>query len=225
MIATPRIPFSISKFGRPSHIITRTAVERRAAVASRVVARFIEPVPYCASDESDGDEEIQYARHRENRFARENGREQPRAAVPSHGVLDPVVVGISIVVTLLYNNTGGNVLVTMVFHAGVNGAQGLYPVTGMFTPTGEIARFAAWTILVVGLLAWFDWADLVSGRVPDATSVGKPSSGRNEDQHSLNDATGGRISSGSPLDIGNTWYLTVSERTPAEVGDDEENDE
>ncbi|UWG47839.1 hypothetical protein HSRCO_1559 [Halanaeroarchaeum sp. HSR-CO] len=44
-----------------------------------------------------------------------------------------IVIDISIVATLLYNNTGGSVLITMVFHAGVNGAQGLYLVTGMFT--------------------------------------------------------------------------------------------
>ena len=92
-----------------------------------------------------------------------------------------IVIGISIVATLLYNNTGGSVLITMVFHAGVNGAQGFYPVTGMFTPTGEIARFAAWTILVVGLLAWFGWEDLASGRVPDASRAGKPSPRRNDD--------------------------------------------
>jgi len=82
------------------------------------------------------------------------------------------VIGISIVATLLYNNTGGSVLITMVFHAGVNAVQGLYPVAGTFAPTGEIARFVAWTVLVGGLLVWFGWEGLASGEVPDATHAG-----------------------------------------------------
>lgn len=97
--------------------------------------------------------------------------------LPIYGV---IVIGISIVATLLYNNTGGSVLITMVFHAGVNAGQGLYPVAGMFTPTGEIARFVAWTVLVIGLLVWFGWENLSSGDVPTATRAGKPGSPRME---------------------------------------------
>jgi membrane protease YdiL (CAAX protease family) len=83
-----------------------------------------------------------------------------------------IVIGISIVATLLYNNTGGSVLITMVFHAGVNAAQGLYPVEGMFTPTGELARFVAWAILVGGLLAVFGWRNLTHGEVSGAARAG-----------------------------------------------------
>lgn len=89
-----------------------------------------------------------------------------------------IVIGISIVATLLYNNTGGSVLITMVFHAGVNAGQGLYPVEGMITPTGEIARFIAWAVLVIGLLAWFGWHDLTRGDIPDAKQAGAPSRGK-----------------------------------------------
>ena len=83
-----------------------------------------------------------------------------------------IVIGISIVATLLYNSTGGSVLLTMVFHAGVNAGQGLYPVEGMFTPTGELARFAAWAILVGVLLASFGWRSLARGDVSGAAQAG-----------------------------------------------------
>ena len=46
----------------------------------------------------------------------------------------------------MYNDTGASVLITMVFHAGVNAGQGLYPVEGTFTPTDEIARFIESTV-------------------------------------------------------------------------------
>jgi membrane protease YdiL (CAAX protease family) len=83
-----------------------------------------------------------------------------------------IVIGISIVATLLYNSTGGSVLLTMVFHAGVNAAQGLYPVEGMFTPTGELARFVAWAVLVGALLLAFGWRSLARGDVTDAAQAG-----------------------------------------------------
>jgi len=83
-----------------------------------------------------------------------------------------IVVGISVVATLLYNSTGGSVLLTMVFHAGVNAGQGLYPVEGMFTPTGELARFVAWAILVGALLAVFGWRSLARGDVAGAAQAG-----------------------------------------------------
>jgi len=88
-----------------------------------------------------------------------------------------IVLGISIVTTVLYNSTGGSVLITMVFHAGVNGAQSLYPVVGMFTPTGELARFGAWAVLVVVLLAWFGWRTLAHRDVPGAQQAGAHGSG------------------------------------------------
>lgn len=62
------------------------------------------------------------------------------------------VTGISIVVTWLYNRSGGSVLLTMVFHASVNVVQSLYPVEEMFTRTGEYARASAWILLVIGLI-------------------------------------------------------------------------
>jgi len=62
------------------------------------------------------------------------------------------VTGISIVTTWLYNRTGGSVLVAMVFHAGINVSQSLYPIEAMFTRTGEFARASAWVILVIALL-------------------------------------------------------------------------
>jgi membrane protease YdiL (CAAX protease family) len=62
------------------------------------------------------------------------------------------VTGISIVATWIYNNTGGSVLLTMVFHASVNASQSLYPVEEMFSMTGELARTGAWIMLVCGLL-------------------------------------------------------------------------
>lgn len=83
-----------------------------------------------------------------------------------------IVIGISIVATLLYNNTGGSVLLTMVFHAGVNAGQGLYPVEGMFTPTGELARFVAWAVLVGALLLVFGWRSLARGDVSGAAQAG-----------------------------------------------------
>jgi membrane protease YdiL (CAAX protease family) len=83
-----------------------------------------------------------------------------------------IVIGISIVATLLYNNTGGSVLLAMVFHAGVNAGQGLYPVEGMFTPTGELARVIAWAILVGALLALFGWRSLARGEVAGAAQAG-----------------------------------------------------
>ncbi|RLM84260.1 CPBP family intramembrane metalloprotease [Halobellus sp. Atlit-38R] len=96
-----------------------------------------------------------------------------------------IVVGISIVATLLYNNTGGSVLITMVFHAGVNAAQGLYPVEGMFTPTGELARFVAWAVLVGVLLAVFGWRSLARGDVAGAAQAGaRHRSDRGESGHS-----------------------------------------
>jgi membrane protease YdiL (CAAX protease family) len=63
------------------------------------------------------------------------------------------VTGISFVATWLYNNTGGSVLLTMVFHASVNASQSLYPVEGMFSWDGTYARAAAWLLLVIVLLA------------------------------------------------------------------------
>jgi membrane protease YdiL (CAAX protease family) len=83
-----------------------------------------------------------------------------------------IVVGISIVATLLYNSTGGSVLLTMVFHAGVNAGQGLYPVEGMFTPTGELARFVAWAVLVGAVLVAFGWRRLARGDVTGAAQAG-----------------------------------------------------
>ncbi|QCC49571.1 CPBP family intramembrane metalloprotease (plasmid) [Halobellus limi] len=83
-----------------------------------------------------------------------------------------IVIGISIVATLLYNSTGGSVLLTMVFHAGVNAGQGLYPVEGMFTPTGELARFVAWAVLVGALLLAFGWRSLARGDVAGAAQAG-----------------------------------------------------
>lgn len=83
-----------------------------------------------------------------------------------------IVIGISVVATLLYNSTGGSVLLTMVFHAGVNAGQGLYPVEGMFTPTGELARFVAWAILVGALLLAFGWRRLARGDVAGAARAG-----------------------------------------------------
>ncbi len=62
------------------------------------------------------------------------------------------VTGISIVATWLYNQTGGSVLLTMVFHASVNASQSLYPIEEMFTRTGEYARTIAWILLVLGLI-------------------------------------------------------------------------
>lgn len=62
------------------------------------------------------------------------------------------VTGISIVATWLYNETGGSVLLAMVFHASVNVSQSLYPIEDMFTRTGEYARASAWILLVIGLL-------------------------------------------------------------------------
>lgn len=63
------------------------------------------------------------------------------------------VTGISFVATWLYNNTGGSVLLAMVFHASVNASQSLYPVEEMFSWDGTYARAAAWILLVVVLLA------------------------------------------------------------------------
>jgi membrane protease YdiL (CAAX protease family) len=83
-----------------------------------------------------------------------------------------IVIGISIVATLLYNSTGGSVLLTMVFHAGVNAGQGLYPVEEMFTPTGELARFVAWAVLVGVLLLAFGWRSLARGDVAGAAQAG-----------------------------------------------------
>jgi membrane protease YdiL (CAAX protease family) len=59
------------------------------------------------------------------------------------------VTGISFVATWLYNNTGGSVLLTMVFHASVNASQSLYPVEDMFGWDGTYARAAAWGLLVL----------------------------------------------------------------------------
>ena len=62
------------------------------------------------------------------------------------------VTGISLVATWLYNGSGGSVLLTMVFHAAVNVVQSFYPIEGMFTPTGEYVRAAAWVLLVLILV-------------------------------------------------------------------------
>lgn len=62
------------------------------------------------------------------------------------------VTGISFVATWLYNNTGGSVLLTMIFHASVNSAQSLYPIENMFSRTGEYARAIAWILLVIALV-------------------------------------------------------------------------
>ena len=62
------------------------------------------------------------------------------------------VTGISFVATWLYNNTGGSVLLTMIFHASVNSSQSLYPVENMFSQTGEFARTGAWIIIIAALL-------------------------------------------------------------------------
>ena len=95
-----------------------------------------------------------------------------------------IVIGISIVATLLYNSTGGSVLLTMVFHAGVNAGKGLYPVKGMFTPTGELARFLAWAILVGALLLAFGWRSLARGDVSGAVQAGaRHRSDRGESAH------------------------------------------
>jgi len=86
-----------------------------------------------------------------------------------------IVIGISIVATWLYNSSGGSVLLTMVFHAGVNGAQALYPVEGMFTTTGEFARFAAWAIVVAVILIIYGPARLSRGtQVPTSVHAGAP---------------------------------------------------
>jgi membrane protease YdiL (CAAX protease family) len=72
------------------------------------------------------------------------------------------VTGISFVATWLYNNTGGSVLLTMIFHASVNASQSLYPVEDMFSQAGEFARAGAWVLLVIGLvvipqMGFFKW--------------------------------------------------------------------
>ncbi len=82
------------------------------------------------------------------------------------------VVGISLVATLLYNNSGGSVLITMVLHAGVNGAQPFYPVDGMFTMTGEFVRLLAWTVLVGAILFTYGWKNFSRDEVPDSTQAG-----------------------------------------------------
>jgi membrane protease YdiL (CAAX protease family) len=63
------------------------------------------------------------------------------------------VIGISVVATWLYNNSEGSVLLTMLFHAGINGAQALYPVRELFTTTGELARTISW-LLVLAFCGW-----------------------------------------------------------------------
>ena len=82
------------------------------------------------------------------------------------------VIGISLVAPLVYNNTDGSVLLTMGLHAGINGAQPLYPVAGMFTPTGELARLLAGMLLVVVILLTYGWRDFSRGEVPPATRAG-----------------------------------------------------
>jgi membrane protease YdiL (CAAX protease family) len=62
------------------------------------------------------------------------------------------VTGISFVATWLYNNTGGSVLLTMVFHASVNASQSLYPIEDMFSWDGTYARAAAWVLLVLAIV-------------------------------------------------------------------------
>jgi len=82
------------------------------------------------------------------------------------------VVRISLVATLVYNNTDGSGLLTVVLHAGINGAQPLYPVAGMFTPSGELARLLAWRLLVVVILLTYGWQDFSRGDLPPATRAG-----------------------------------------------------
>ena len=90
----------------------------------------------------------------------------------NHLIAIITVIGISIVTTWVYNNTGGSVLATMVLHAGVNGAQHLYPVEGLLSPEAEVARVLAWLILVAAILGIFGWRQMTTKPIPGATKAG-----------------------------------------------------
>lgn len=95
-------------------------------------------------------------------------------SVPLYAVL---VVGLSVLLTWCYNGTGGSVLLAMLFHAGVNTAGGLLPVS-----EAAVARSPALIDAAMMVGVWLAVTAVVLRRDPATLSDGSlPGSERTDE--------------------------------------------
>lgn len=90
-----------------------------------------------------------------------------------------LVIGFSVILTWLYNNTGGSILLAMILHGGINAASSLGGAAVSNPAIGAIPIYGAYAIpvwiTVFGLLVWFGYDTLsadeavttLAGRTPE----------------------------------------------------------
>ncbi|MFC7029147.1 CPBP family intramembrane glutamic endopeptidase [Halomicroarcula sp. GCM10025710] len=85
----------------------------------------------------------------------------------SFAVYALLVVGISIILTWLYNNTGGSILLAMLTHGGVNAAPSIGATLGGELPTSSVSPY-----VLLGAAVWIVALALLFRYGPETLSAG-----------------------------------------------------